>query len=401
MSDTTPQMDISMCPVHQKKAPEPIPSQVPPNMDISMCPVVHHNPSPSQLPPPQSIQLINPHDPSSLIGKDISMCPVHNGTNASAEALTQLAQYQRKQEKELAYKHVSSSKFLEGAPRFPEARMPVETQDESVVGDVFPDSKPIYGQRFALSTSPSQSNIPKSQRSKALPQFQLPPQVPQVPNDLKQIAEQVQQLQCTSDDAENVAIIDGKPVIVPGKDYKDETWTFPSHQRFYNAMKKKGWNAAEIDIPYIVSIHNTINQQAWSKIMQYERFHNHNCPTPSLLKFQGRPQDLSPKARFLSTIGYNAPYDRHDWTIDRCGTDVRYIIDFYDGPSPSPDVPVSTHLDVRPALDSPWALLDRARAGFEGLFAMRQIPSGQLKQQQQQQPQQSSPQSSSSNNSQL
>lgn len=28
-------------------------------------------------------------------------------------------------------------------------------------------------------------------------------------------------------------------------------------------------------------------------------------------------------------LGGPAPFDRHDWVIDRCGKEVRYIIDFY------------------------------------------------------------------------
>jgi cytochrome c heme-lyase len=28
---------------------------------------------------------------------------------------------------------------------------------------------------------------------------------------------------------------------------------------------------------------------------------------------------------------YEYPFDRHDWIVDRCGKDVRYIIDYYDG----------------------------------------------------------------------
>jgi len=30
---------------------------------------------------------------------------------------------------------------------------------------------------------------------------------------------------------------------------------------------------------------------------------------------------------------YQLPFDRHDWVIDRCGKQVRYIIDYYDGGS--------------------------------------------------------------------
>ena len=39
---------------------------------------------------------------------------------------------------------------------------------------------------------------------------------------------------------------------------------------------------------------------------------------------------------------------------------VRYVIDFYNA-APLPDMPVAMHLDARPALDSPGALLDRLR----------------------------------------
>lgn len=58
--------------------------------------------------------------------------------------------------------------------------------------------------------------------------------------------------------------------------------------------------------------------------------------------------------------GYKLPFDRHDWIVDRCGQDVRYVIDFYSG-ARVPGVPASMHLDVRPALDSVSAGLDRLR----------------------------------------
>ena len=60
------------------------------------------------------------------------------------------------------------------------------------------------------------------------------------------------------------------------------------------------------------------------------------------------------------------PFDRHDWTIDRCGTEVRYVIDYYSGHD-EPDNPVF-NVDVRPALDSPSALFDRAREGIQDLW---------------------------------
>lgn len=49
---------------------------------------------------------------------------------------------------------------------------------------------------------------------------------------------------------------------------------------------------------------------------------------------------------------YAAPFDRHDWVVDRCGTRMRYIIDFYTGHNAGSKEDISFYLDVRPALDS-------------------------------------------------
>lgn len=66
---------------------------------------------------------------------------------------------------------------------------------------------------------------------------------------------------------------------------------------------------------------------------------------------------MSPKARLNTLLGYTAPFDRHDWVVDRCGTRVEYVIDFYAGRqdrsgSPGRDERVSFYLDVRPKLNS-------------------------------------------------
>ncbi|KAF7506166.1 hypothetical protein GJ744_012146 [Endocarpon pusillum] len=43
---------------------------------------------------------------------------------------------------------------------------------------------------------------------------------------------------------------------------------------------------------------------------------------------------LSPKARWNALRGYQAPFDRHDWVVERCGGErVEYVIDFYQGRS--------------------------------------------------------------------
>uniref|UniRef100_A0A672KDM0 Holocytochrome c-type synthase n=1 Tax=Sinocyclocheilus grahami TaxID=75366 RepID=A0A672KDM0_SINGR len=76
------------------------------------------------------------------------------------------------------------------------------------------------------------------------------------------------------------------------------------------------------------------------------------CPCgPSLRRFGGKAKEFSPRARIRHWMGYELPFDRHDWIVDRCGKEVRYVIDYYDG-----DINKDTYqfsiLDVRPAIDS-------------------------------------------------
>lgn len=62
---------------------------------------------------------------------------------------------------------------------------------------------------------------------------------------------------------------------------------------------------------------------------------------------------------------YELPFDRHDWIVDRCGREVRYIIDYYDiGDEEGYKKGEFVHLDVRPAIDTPAAALDRMRVAF-------------------------------------
>jgi cytochrome c heme-lyase len=136
-----------------------------------------------------------------------------------------------------------------------------------------------------------------------------------------------------------------------------ERWVYPSEQMFYNAMRKKGWSVSPGDVPAAVAVHNLANERAWREIRRWEGACHPGCE-PRLLRFQGRPSALSPKARVLSALGFRAPFDRHDWVVGRCGDEVRYVIDYYDSRGLD-----GLHLDVRPALDSPGALWDRVRMG--------------------------------------
>jgi cytochrome c heme-lyase len=74
---------------------------------------------------------------------------------------------------------------------------------------------------------------------------------------------------------------------------------------------------------------------------------------------------MSPKARINTLLGFTAPFDRHDWIIDRCGVQVEYVIDFYAGRPGAAD-PMgrpSFYLDVRPKLNSWEGVKMRALRG--------------------------------------
>jgi cytochrome c heme-lyase len=114
----------------------------------------------------------------------------------------------------------------------------------------------------------------------------------------------------------------------------------------------------------MVDIHNFLNEGSWQEILRWENKYHCECQDIRLNSFKGRPNDLSPKAWFYSTI-YRGPkpFDRHDWFVDRCGREVRYVIDYYSG-----DKDTTFHVDVRPALDSPSAIFDRVRQSFSDFF---------------------------------
>ena len=62
---------------------------------------------------------------------------------------------------------------------------------------------------------------------------------------------------------------------------------------------------------------------------------------------------MTPRARINTMLGYAAPFDRHDWVVDRCGRQVDYVIDFYAGKDEGKEgKSLNFFLDVRPKLNS-------------------------------------------------
>ena len=150
-------------------------------------------------------------------------------------------------------------------------------------------------------------------------------------------------------------------------------------------MKRKGWEippGMESAIPHVVHIHNAVNERGWREVLKWENERGND--TPRLVKFIGRPKDLSPRARFYSMLWLrNEPFDRHDWIVDRGdgSGERRYVIDFYNGKedlknqgdgtgndnSTGNGLP-SMYLDVRPALDDLDSAQDRVTMFWKDAF---------------------------------
>ncbi|KAK3710828.1 holocytochrome c synthase [Vermiconidia calcicola] len=181
-------------------------------------------------------------------------------------------------------------------------------------------------------------------------------------------------------------------------------WEYPSPQQMYNAMLRKGYTDTPAEhVESMVAVHNFLNEGAWDEIREWERrfsaglgqgweFSKHgeegaarqaslealrrnrrgqSDPEPKLLRFMGRPNDVTPKARMLSFMAWlypskfpnNPPFDRHDWYVQRHSPEgpskeIRYVIDYYSGP-PEPTGEPVFYLDVRPAVDGPTAACER------------------------------------------
>lgn len=146
-----------------------------------------------------------------------------------------------------------------------------------------------------------------------------------------------------------------------------DSWVYPSERQFYAALHRKG-NAPETDaIPAVLAIHNHLNEKVWNEILQrWEQLHKEECAVPKLRRFAGKPNNLTPRAWWTWCRSGVKPFDRHDWIIDRCGKDVRYVIDYYAVDDEKSNIRIGEDaavflVDTRPALDSLSALLDRMK----------------------------------------
>ncbi|KAK0644587.1 cytochrome c/c1 heme-lyase [Cercophora newfieldiana] len=178
----------------------------------------------------------------------------------------------------------------------------------------------------------------------------------------------------------------------------DGNWEYPSPQQMYNALLRKGYTDTDITaVESMVAVHNFLNEGAWAEIVEWERRFGKGLKRgwevskrgeensamalrrlearegggeqPTLIRFQGRPKDMTPKAAMMQMMGWlypskfetEPPFDRHDWFVSRDVNgekkEVRYVIDYYSGP-PEPTGEPVFFLDVRPAM-TPTGAVER------------------------------------------
>lgn len=116
----------------------------------------------------------------------------------------------------------------------------------------------------------------------------------------------------------------------------DGNWEYPSPQQMYNALLRKGYTDTDITaVESMVAVHNFLNEGAWAEIVEWERRFGKGLKRgwevskrgeenstialrrleaqeggqeqPTLIRFQGRPKDMTPKAAMMQMMGWLYP----------------------------------------------------------------------------------------------
>ncbi|KAK6211669.1 cytochrome C heme lyase [Colletotrichum tabaci] len=260
-----------------------------------------------------------------------------------------------------------------------------------------PSACPVpHDQRHAALSPPSACPVPHDQRQSATPPSSCP-----VPHDKPKEAESkgfLQQInplnymfkELSQAPAENQTVAlptEREPSTIP-KGSGDGNWEYPSPQQMYNALLRKGYTDTDVTaVESMVSVHNFLNEGAWAEIVSWEerfgkglyrgwqacsrgeensddmveKLKDGTEAAPTLIRFQGRPKDMTPKAVMWQVAGWlypskfetEPPFDRHDWFVSRkmggVEKEIRYVIDYYSG-EPEPTGEPVFYLDVRPAM---------------------------------------------------
>lgn len=127
-----------------------------------------------------------------------------------------------------------------------------------------------------------------------------------------------------------------EPSTIP-KGSGDGNWEYPSPQQMYNALLRKGYTDTDATaVESMVSVHNFLNEGAWAEIVEWERRFGKGLARgwelckrgeessvakagwesinqvdddvhPKLIRFMGRPKEMTPKAAMIQVLGWIYP----------------------------------------------------------------------------------------------
>eukprot|EP00578_Thalassiosira_sp_NH16_P010443 CAMPEP_0181108862 /NCGR_PEP_ID=MMETSP1071-20121207/17860_1 /TAXON_ID=35127 /ORGANISM="Thalassiosira sp., Strain NH16" /LENGTH=327 /DNA_ID=CAMNT_0023192501 /DNA_START=32 /DNA_END=1016 /DNA_ORIENTATION=+ len=235
----------------------------------------------------------------------------------------------------------------------------------STNNDNAPSSSSSSAQASSMSECPVKGidKYPPASIEEAANHSQIPAPGQRIPLSTQRVISSIPR---GDDDTDNNAPIDNnntiansnsanKPSVPAHQPADSPRWQYPSEQQFYNAMLRKGYRPPVESIPSVLRIHNAVNERSWTQLRRWES-EVHGNDDPKLVRFVGRPKDLSPRAWWNSRVLMTQePFDRHDWYVeDAAGGGDR-------GMSGGKAIvkPPSMYIDVRPALDNPSAAVDR------------------------------------------
>lgn len=128
------------------------------------------------------------------------------------------------------------------------------------------------------------------------------------------------------------------PATGRGNSDQGEEWLNPSANQLYRALKRNDKAIDYSDAMPVAQVHAIVTEETWRQILDYEALHWKTCKEPKLARFEGLDGCYTFKAKFNHHIlGNPWPYDRHDWWVDRCGKEIRYIIDYHATPTGQKD----------------------------------------------------------------
>jgi hypothetical protein len=102
-------------------------------------------------------------------------------------------------------------------------------------------------------------------------------------------------------------------------------WVNPTPMQLFRAIRRKEMDIQEEDALEVAFTHATVVDFTWQLIEEYEGKYRQQCPNIALKRFEGKYGQHTMKSWLTEKAFGLTPYDRHDWWIDRCGTEVRYL----------------------------------------------------------------------------